>query len=152
MDEFTAMAITIMAVFFAVNVMVVSFEASADLQNHGMTLTNFEKSDLYTTTSLDAIKNASTQNCTFASQNLVDIIPCEIAKVVSPVTKLVGDLWTFATSWVQLINLIVAPLPAPAQVFANLLIPILGLIQLTAIIVLMMKFAAIIRGVAGGFL
>ncbi len=52
----------------------------------------------------------------------------------------------FATSWVDLIKAIVAPLPSGVGLFADILIPILGLIQITAVLVLMLRFAGIIRG------
>jgi hypothetical protein len=76
---------------------------------------------------------------------------CFLGKITSPILGMVDAIWKLLTSWTNLLNAIFVNIPA-GSLFAGLLIPFLGIIEIGAVIVILMRLSAIIRGVAGGFL
>jgi len=89
--------------------------------------------------------------CSTVQPNDADYAPCFLINIIPNSVSIAGtilnSLWTFLTVWANLLDVILTPIPGGIGILIkNILIPFFGLIQATAIFVVLMKIAGIIRG------
>jgi hypothetical protein len=84
---------------------------------------------------------------------------CFLNELISPILGLVKGIWKILTNWQLLLKAIFGYnattdtyLVPAGDLFVGLITPFLTIMEIGAAIVILMRLAAIIRGVAGGFL
>jgi hypothetical protein len=145
MDEMLSMSLWIMVAFMTVSGTVAWFAAQSDFPT-GLGLVGMDNNVL--------ISPAPYVNVSCEMTSLFEApgyAVCFLNKLVEPVVGIVSAIWKLLTSWILLLNAIFVSVPA-GDLFAGILIPFLGVIEIGAAIVILMRLAAIVRGVAGGFL
>jgi hypothetical protein len=145
MDEMLSMALWIMVSFMTVSSVVVWMNAQPGFPT-GLGLVGVTDSNLLEPSAY--INTTCTMNSLFEAPAYAW---CFLGKITAPILGVVESIWKLLTSWVNLLDAIFVSVPA-GDLFASLLIPFLGVIEIGAAIVILMRLAAIIRGVAGGFL
>ena len=151
MDEFTSIAIWLLTTFLLINVAVIWFATQPGMGSIGMGLGLIPNTS-YDEANLNASKNNyfNTQ-CSTVQPNDADYAPCFLINIIPNSVSIAGtilnSLWTFLTVWANLLDVILTPIPGGIGILIkNILIPFFGLIQATAIFVVLMKIAGIIRG------
>lgn len=152
MDEFLSIALWIIATFMIVNGLVIWISTDTNAETFNLNLLNYSNSSPFNSTDISSIETTSTASCGEVLANAPQYITCSLNKITSPVLYTVSSIWKTVTVWQNLLDLIFSPLGTLGDMFLGLLIPILTIIEISAIVVILMRLAAIIRGVAGGFL
>lgn len=147
MEEFTSYAIWILMVFLSVNAAIIWFADTDTFENDGF-VTGLQENNLYDE---DYLASQETSffgiSCDAANSNVLLYAPCTILQVLQMGQQLIANLWSLMTAWVTLLNAILTPLPG-GELFKNVLIPFIGLIQATSIFLVVLKLAQIARGTA----
>lgn len=145
MDEMLSMALWIMVAFMTVSSVVVWMAAQPGFPT-GLGLVGVDNNAL--------LEPSQYTNITCEMNSLFEApgyAICFLNQLTSPILGVVAGIWKLLTSWINLLEAIFVSVPA-GDLFASLLIPFLGVIEIGAAIVILMRLAAIVRGVAGGFL
>lgn len=145
MDEMLSMALWIMVAFMTVSSVVVWMAAQPEFPT-GLGLVGVDNNAL--------LEPSQYTNITCEMNSLFEApgyAICFLNQLTSPILGMVAGIWKLLTSWINLLEAIFVSVPA-GDLFASLLIPFLGVIEIGAAIVILMRLAAIVRGVAGGFL
>jgi len=153
MDEMLSMSLWIIIAFMTVSFTVTWFTAQPDFPT-GLGLVGMDNNTII---SPEPYVNVSCDMTSLFEAPGYAI--CFLNKLVEPVVGVITAIWKILTSWTQLLHAIFGYnsttdtyLVPGGALFAGLLIPFLGVIEIGAAIVILMRLAAIIRGVAGGFL
>lgn len=153
MDEMLSMALWIMVAIGTVGFVVSWFTAQSDFptglglngvdQNIGISASNYTNITCEMTSLFEAPGYAI----------------CFLNQLVSPILGLVEGIWKILTNWQLLLKAIFGYnattdtyLVPAGDLFVGLLLPFITIMEIGAAIVILMRLAAIIRGVAGGFL
>lgn len=145
MDEMLSMALWIMVAFMTVSSVVVWMAAQPGFPA-GLGLVGVDNNAL--------LEPSQYSNITCEMNSLFEApgyAICFLNQLTSPILGMVAGIWKLLTSWINLLEAIFVSVPA-GDLFASILIPFLGVIEIGAAIVILMRLAAIVRGVAGGFL
>lgn len=148
MDEFTSIAMWIMIAFLMVNATIVWFGNSQTFQDYGIGIGGVKESDSFTENSIDTLQNVTLfgiVSCNNVSPTDLAYGPCFLVQALEFFKYVSGQLWSFLTAWVGILDLILDNVPA-GELFKNILIPLLGAIEVMAIFVIVMRIAGIIRG------
>jgi hypothetical protein len=145
MDEMLSMALWIMVAFMTVSATVVWMGSQTNFPTQlglvGVTDSNLINASDYTNIS-----------CSMTSLfEAPGYAICFLNQLTAPILGVVAATWKLLTSWINLLHAIFISVPA-GDLFEGLLIPFLSIIEIGAAIVILMRLAAIVRGVAGGFL
>lgn len=154
MEEFTSIAIWVLMAFLVVNTSIIwfagsdTFSSNANFAIAGLTPNNsFEIDDM------NDLQNAYyNQECADALPSDPEYSGCLISNLantfnqaISIPGKLVGSLWTFLTAWYNLLTSVLGSVPG-GDLFLAILVPFFALVEFTAIFVILLKIAGIIRG------
>ena len=150
MEEFSGIAIWILVVFLLVNTLVVWTSASPSLAGTGFVVPQqSQQTILFGLTSMEEIEfnffNIIVQNCSTATPFDLAYGPCFLQRTIFVVDQIISAFWNFSTAWVNLINVMFTGVPG-GDLFISLFTFIFGAIQISAIGVLLMKLAGIVRG------
>jgi hypothetical protein len=147
MDEMLSMSLWIMIAFMTISAGIVWFNAQPGINQYNLGMQGYTNNQF----NVDSNKYINIA-CTMTT--LVDLpgyAICFINKLISPLGDMIGYIWNLLTAWTQLLHAIFVSVPA-GNLFEAIITPLLTIIEIGAAIILLMRFAAIIRGVAGGFL
>jgi hypothetical protein len=150
MDEFTSIAIWLLATFLLINVSIIWFAGQPGLPD-GMNL-NLPTNNTFNESDLNQSKvTFFGLTCESVSATELQFAPCFIQQILISGTtiagKIVNALWTFLTAWVGLMDAVLTPIPGGIGVLLkNIFIPFFGLVEAAAIFVILMRIAGIIRG------
>jgi len=134
-------ALWILAAYLTVSACVVWFNTQPDTSYFNLGMTGYEKDT--TASDLNKYQSAS---CIMTSWFEAPVYAwCFIGKVTSPIFDLVDWVWNLLTGWTQLMHAIFVSVPA-GDLFEAILTPLLAIIELGAVIVILLRLAAIIRG------
>lgn len=150
MEEFTSIAIWTLVIYLMVSASVVWFSNSDTFQNTGFAIPNYEPTSIiFGVDNIEDIKlsffGLITVDCATATPTDLAYAPCFLAQATYIVEQWLTGIWTFATAWVRLLDVIFAGLPG-ASLFKDLLGFLFSAIQLTAIMIVIMRLAGIVRG------
>jgi len=148
MDEMTSVAIWILITFLVINTGVFWFSNTTTFQDNGLAI-GVDDNTKFTATDTNALKLSFfglEVDCSTASANPLLWGPCWLARTFVLVGDALDTLWTFATSWINLINVIIPEWIPASGLFKAIITPILFVIQFFAIFVITLKVAGIIRG------
>lgn len=146
MDEFLSIALWIMIGFIAINVMVTAFNLDTTISSNGLGLSGVGSSSAFNESDVNAY---STSVCDTSSSSIFSYPICYFNQLVSMAFGVIDHLGSFMTNWITLLNVIFLPFGSYGTMFVNMLVPFLGLTELIAILLLVMKLAAVARGVIG---
>lgn len=147
MDEFTGIAIWVLAIFLAVNVTAVWWDSSVDVQANGLGLgvnnnPAFDMNDL-----LASYTNIFGVNCsTISANDVINGSICGIGQIWDSMTKITQTLWGLATGWTNLLTIIFTPFGSIGALFNLLLTIFFGIIEFVAIFIILMRVVGVIRG------
>ena len=134
-------ALWILAAYLTISACVVWFNTQSDTSYFNLGMTGYEKD----TTASDLSKYQDT-NCTMTAWYEAPVYAwCFIGKVTTPIFDLIDWIWNLLTGWTQLMHAIFVSVPA-GDLFEAILTPLLAIIELGAVIVILLRLAAIIRG------
>jgi hypothetical protein len=147
MDEFTGIAIWVLAIFLAVNVTIVWFDSSVDMQNAGLGLgivpdTQYGLTDMNST--YTTIFGVSCNNIT--SNDVVNGTLCGVGQIWDSMIKLTQTLWGGATAWTNLLAIVLNPFGSLGVLLKSILIPFFTLIEFLAIFIILLRVVGVIRG------
>lgn len=153
MDEFTSIAIWVFATFLIVNSTIIWFANSNTFNGTAFDVPGLEANNLFGVNDVDNLEEQYyDQECSTVSPTDPQYASCVVNNlfdtfnaVASLPGKLIGALWKFLTAWYNLLQVIFTGVPA-GDLFLGLLIPFFGIIQITSILVILMRVAGIIRG------
>jgi hypothetical protein len=146
MDEMLSMALWIMIAFTTISASVVWFNSQSDISQFNLGLNG------YTQGSSLSASNYTNIRCEMTSLfEVPGYAICFLNQLVSPILGVVEGIWKLLTNWSNLVHAILVNVPG-GSLFELLIIPFLTIIEIGAAIVILMRLAAIVRGVAGGFL
>jgi hypothetical protein len=145
MDEFTSIAIWLLATYLVVSGVTVWFMNQPTFINNNL-ITGTNQDSTYNEENMLSIRNTfNLDSCSSVEANPLAYGFCFLGQIVNLFTDLVGNLWNLLTGWMTLFNWILTPLPG-GSLFRDLLIPFFALIQFMAILVLSLRVGGIIRG------
>lgn len=155
MEEFTSIAIWIFMAFLITNTMVVWFSESSFFSETNFAIQEIQEDTSFGLTAQEELRQAYyNQVCAEALPQdpayagcLISTISNAFGTAISIPGRLLGGLWNFAFAWHNLLTSIFTGVPG-ANLFTGILIPFLTLVQITSILVIIMKLASIIRGAA----
>jgi len=150
MDEFTGIAVWTLVIYLMLSTTVVWFSASDTFQGTGFAIPTYEPTSIiFGVDNIDEIKliffGVIIADCSTVTPFDLAFAPCFLSQALFIVEQWLGGIWTFATAWTRLIEVIFTGLPG-ASLFRDLLTFLFGAIQLTAIVVIIMRLAGIVRG------
>jgi hypothetical protein len=146
MDEFTSIAIWLLIIYLSINTCIIWFSTSTTFSDNGLGISGLTADNSYGQADLNSTKlSFFGTDCSSASPTDLAFAPCFLLQTTSMFSKIINSLWTFLTAWVNLLTVIFSPIPG-GNLFLGLLIPFFGLIEATAIFVILMRLAGIIRG------
>jgi hypothetical protein len=146
MDEFTSIAIWLLATFLLINTGIIWFAGQPGLPD-GMNL-NIGTNTSFNEADLDSTK-ATFFGTDCTSVNPLDLAyaPCFLIQTTSMFSKFINSLWTFLTAWTTLLEAVLTPIPGGIGILIkSILIPFFGIVEAAAIFVILMRIAGIIRG------
>ena len=142
MDEMLSISLWLIIAFMTVSASVMWFGAQTDFPS-GMGLTGYDSNTLINPDDYSNLTCEMTSLFEFPAYAF-----CFINQLTTPVFGVINAIWQLLTSWQNLLTAIFASVPA-GDLFGAILIPFFSIIELGAVIVLLMKFAALIRGTSG---
>jgi hypothetical protein len=150
MEEFSGIAIWILVVFLLVNTLVVWTSASPSLAGTGFVVPQqSEQTIVFGLSKMEEIEfnffNIIKSNCSTVSSSDLAYGPCFVQRTFYVIDQMVTGFWNFSTAWVNLISVMFTGVPG-GGLFISLFTFIFGAIQISAIGVLLMKIAGIVRG------
>ena len=144
MDQFLDIAIWVFMTFMIVNAGVYWFAQQDTMIDNGLAVAGItERTDF---TEADQNIFFFGTDCSTASPTDLAYGPCFLARTFNAVTTGVDNLWTFLTSWTHLLDAILPDWIPASGLFKDILIPLFGIIQFFAILVILMRVAGIVRG------
>lgn len=141
MDEMLSIALWIMIIFMTVSAAVVWFGGQSGISDYHLGLDGYQNNHL----NVDANKYTTTQ-CEMTS--LFDAPTyawCFIGKITTPIFDVVSYTWDLLTAWTQLLHAILVSVPA-GDLFESIFNPLLTIVEIGAVLVILMRLAAIVRG------
>lgn len=145
LEEFTNIAIWLLIVFLCVNSTIIWLGTSTTFTTNSLDL-GLSANNSYGETDLATTKASFFgTDCSTVSPLDLAYAPCFLIQTGNMFTKITNSLWTFLTAWSSLLTAILTPIPG-GSLFLGLLIPFFGLIETSAIFVILMQIAGIIRG------
>jgi len=147
MDEMLSMALWIMAGFMLVSGAIIWFNSQPGIADYHLGLNDYHGD-------LNALDANDYRNATCEMTSLFEAPGyawCFLGTITTPILNMVTGIWNLLFNWQNLLHMIFVNVPA-GDLFETLLTPILTIIEIGAVIIILMRLAAIIRGVAGGFL
>jgi hypothetical protein len=145
MDEFLSIALWIMVGFITINGMIIWFNSDPTFTQNGLGLDASATNSSYGQSYID---NAYNVSCDAVSSNIFSYAICYFNQLTSLANSLIGTLLNFLFAWTGLINAICSMIPG-GDLFRIIFLPFLGLTEVTAILLIVMKLAAIARGIMG---
>jgi len=160
MEEFTSIAIWLLIVILTINTTIIWFGNQPTFTNEdlGLSIPGISNDLTFNSNDLNNVKNAyyeKDDTCDTVGITDADYGPCLIKKVgdiFSPITDSLATVgvwvslvWKWAFAWSALLTAIFSGIPG-GELFSILLISIFTVVELTAIVVVLMKIAGIIRG------
>ena len=140
MDEMLSIALWVMAAFLITSASVTWFNAQPDINQFNLGMTGYDANSINITDYQDT-------NCSMTS--LIDLPAyawcSSVGQITSPITALANSIWNLLTGWTQLMHAIFVSVPA-GDFFEGILTPLLAIIEIAAVLILLMRLAAIIRG------
>jgi len=141
MDEFTSIAIWFLIIIMSLNTAIIFLGDSPTFIDNGINL-HLTENEEFANYNYDV--NSDTNN-TISSDPT--IIPKTTANdMLGGWAKVANGIRLFFLAWLDLIGAIFATVPG-GSFFANILIPILGIIQAVALFVVAIRVAGVIRGI-----
>jgi len=145
LEEFTNIAIWLLIVFLSVNSTIIWLGTSTTFNDNGLDL-GIASNNSYDQADIDSTKTSFFgTDCSTVSPLDLAYAPCFLIQTGSMFSKITNSLWVFLTAWSSLLTAILSPIPG-GNLFLGLLIPFFGLIETSAIFVILMQIAGIIRG------
>ena len=146
LEEFASISIWLLIIFLTVNTTIIWFGNSTTFSTNGLSVSGLNPDNSYGVDDINSSKNYfGTTDCSTVSPTDLAYAPCFLVQTTSMFYKITNSLWTFLTAWANLLNVILNPLPG-GSLFSGLLIFFFGLIEASAIFVILMQIAGIIRG------
>jgi hypothetical protein len=152
MEEFTSIAIWVLIIFFSVNATIVWFDSSSTFTDNGLSL-GVTKNESFNIEKVEESKtDYYSKDCSTSTSNPLDYSLCLLSTIGDAITsfitlpgRIIGGLWTLSTAWIGLLQIILIIIPG-GQIFVDLLVVFFVIIQFTALFIITMKIAGIIRG------
>lgn len=153
MEEFSSIAIWVFMAFLLANTMTIWFSESSFFTETNFAIQGLQEDTSFGLTAQEELRQAYyNQVCAEALPSdpayagcLISTISNAFGTAISIPGRLLGGLWNFAFAWHNLLTSIFTGVPG-GNLFTGLLIPFLTLIQITSILVIIMKIAGIVRG------
>lgn len=145
MDEFLSIALWIMVAFVTINGMIIWFNSDTTFTQNNLNLDASATDSSFGQTYID---NAYYVDCSAVSNNIFSYAICYFNQLTSMATSLIGTLLNFLFAWTGLLTAITSMIPG-GELFKIIFLPFLGLTEVTAILLIVMKLAAVARGVIG---
>lgn len=146
MDEFVGIAVWVVALMLVLNVTVFWFSESSTFTNNDLAF-SFTKN---TSFGEDASSNLHAEflgiDCSTISGTDPAILPCSLIQTGLTLEKALSSFWDFITGWTKILDIILPDWLPASNLFKDIIIYVLSLIQLFAIFVVLMRIAGIIRG------
>ena len=149
MDEFTSIAVWILATFLVLNAGIFWFANTDTMINNGLGVQGISENDAFSDSDQNALKLnffGVEVDCSTASPTDLSFGPCFLARAMTLFDDVMTNLWNFLTGWVYLLNVILPEWLPASGLLKAILIPVLGLIQFFSIFVIVLRVAGIIRG------
>ena len=152
MDEFTSIAIWVMITFMVISAAFGWFEQQTFFVDNGLVI-GTSVDERYNQAAIDAEKtHYSTQDCSTTTANPLDYSLCFIGNISGTISstlslpgKIIYGLWDLLTNWINLLENVLGGVPGGSLITA-ILIPFLAIIELTAIFIILLRIAGVIRG------
>jgi len=145
MDEMLNIAMWIMIVFVTTSSVVVWMNLQP--LPEGLGLTGYVQDT--TANDVSSLSSTSCGDLSFATA--IPYSLCQINKVMTLLATVTGWIWNLLTGWMALITAICSPFGLgagqPGALFVGLLVPLLSIVEVSAIFVLLMRVANIIAQV-----
>jgi len=145
MDEMLNIALWIMIVFVTVSGVVVWM----NLQTlpEGLALPGYVQDT--TANNVSTLQTTTCGDLSFATA--IPYALCQITKVMTLLANVTGWIWNLLTGWINLIQAICSPFGLGegevGSLFVGLLVPLLSIVEVSAVLVLLMRVANIIAQV-----
>lgn len=148
MDEFTNIAIWVMIAFISINATVIWFSTSTTFTEHGLSGQGLTATTMGSASELNSLQTTTFFgiDCSGSSANPFLYAPCFIVKVIDTFNFVTNYIWNLLTAWVGLLDFVLSPFGSVGELFKMLFIPFFALVEITAIFVILLRVAAIIRG------
>lgn len=152
LEEFTSIAIWVLMAFLVVNSCIIWFATSETFtENSSLQIAGLSADSSFGQTDINnSITGLFGEDCSSAGASDASYSSCLLSSI-NPLNsqsmpgKILSGLWTLLTAWVNILTAILSGIPG-GSLFLAILIPFFGLIEFSAIFVILMQIAGIIRG------
>jgi len=144
MDELTSMAIWFLVIIFSINLGVIYLANTETFKTTSPELSlSLAEGTYFKSYSFDTNSSIGTNTI---SSDPITITFVFLKQMVDGTIKLFTTISKLFTAWSDLLKVVLVPVPG-GEFFVQILTPIIGLVQIVAVLILFIRGAGVIRGV-----